>query len=284
MGPPVGPRRAMPIPAVFDTDEDGSWFTQRSSAVDDAAIVWGYSPLILACNTQLRRWQLTNVSKVNTLLLTDSELDKSFWNFAVEYSSFVRNRLPCRPHSKTRFEIVLGHRSDLSKMQIFGQRCSVLKNTTEMEGYCDANYENCEEARRSTTGYVFRFHGSLIAWQTKLQKPAAAFTTGTEYMALTNAAKEALYFRKILKDIGYGVQCINVYCDNQGIVNRTKNAFTVSRNKHTDIMYHFVRNGINRGELDFKYIHTKNQLADFLIKSLEPSKLQSILQKVGLIM
>eukprot|EP00963_Diacronema_lutheri_P004999 scaffold365_cov361-Pavlova_lutheri.AAC.3 len=69
-GAPVGPRRAMPIPAVFDTDEDRSRFTERSSAVDEAAIEWGYSPLILACNTQLRRWQPTNVSKVNTLLLT----------------------------------------------------------------------------------------------------------------------------------------------------------------------------------------------------------------------
>eukprot|EP00963_Diacronema_lutheri_P008108 scaffold697_cov287-Pavlova_lutheri.AAC.1 len=69
-GAPVGPRRAMPIPAVFDTDEEGSRFTQRSSAVDEAAIEWGYSPLILACNTQLRRWQPTNVSNVNALLLT----------------------------------------------------------------------------------------------------------------------------------------------------------------------------------------------------------------------
>eukprot|EP00963_Diacronema_lutheri_P010218 scaffold981_cov446-Pavlova_lutheri.AAC.1 len=60
----------MPIPAVFDTDEDQSRFTERSSAVDEAAIEWGYSPLILACNAQLRRWQPTNVSKVNTLLLT----------------------------------------------------------------------------------------------------------------------------------------------------------------------------------------------------------------------
>lgn len=169
-------------------------------------------------------------------------------------------------------------------MQTFGQRCSVLKNTTQMDGYCDANYGNREETRRSTTGYVFTFLGSLIAWQTKLQKMVAAFTTETEYMVLTNAAKEALYFTKILNDISYGVQYINVYCENQRTMNRTKNAFTVSRNKHIDIMYHFVCNRINCGELDFKYIHTKNQLVHFLTKSLEPSKLQSILPKVGLIM
>eukprot|EP00963_Diacronema_lutheri_P013295 scaffold2630_cov350-Pavlova_lutheri.AAC.1 len=37
--------------------------TERSSAVDDAAIEWGYSPLILARNTQLRRWQLLRLLK-----------------------------------------------------------------------------------------------------------------------------------------------------------------------------------------------------------------------------
>jgi len=65
----------MPIPVLFDTDEEGSRFTERSSAVDDAAIEWEYSPLILACNTQLQRWQPTNVPKVNTMLLTEIEWD-----------------------------------------------------------------------------------------------------------------------------------------------------------------------------------------------------------------
>eukprot|EP00963_Diacronema_lutheri_P010967 scaffold1283_cov364-Pavlova_lutheri.AAC.1 len=37
-GPPGGPRRAMPNPAVNETDEDRSRFTERSSAVDEAAI------------------------------------------------------------------------------------------------------------------------------------------------------------------------------------------------------------------------------------------------------
>jgi len=68
----------MPIPAVNDTDEERSRVNERSSTVDEAAIEWGYSPLILACNTQLRRWQPTNVSKVNTLLLTDSIFDVLF--------------------------------------------------------------------------------------------------------------------------------------------------------------------------------------------------------------
>ena len=152
-----------------------------------------------------------------------------------------------------------------------------------LEGYCDANYGGCEETRRSTTGYVFTMHGSLISWQTKLQKTVAVSTTEAEYMAAASAAKEALYLRKVLNDVGFGAQCITIHCDNQGAVNLTKNALTVSRTKHVDIAHHFVRNRVCRGELKFQYISTNEQLADFLTKALGPSKLQAALKTLGLL-
>ena len=152
-----------------------------------------------------------------------------------------------------------------------------------LDGYCDANYGGCEETRRSTTGYVFTLHGSLVSWQTKLQKTVAVSTTEAEYMAAASAAKEALYLRKVLNDIGFGAQCITIHCDNQGAVNLTKNALTVSRTKHVDIAHHFVRNRVSRGELKFQYINTNDQLADFLTKALGPSKLQAALKTLGLL-
>ena len=156
-------------------------------------------------------------------------------------------------------------------------------NQNLLEGYCDANYGSCEVTRRSTTGYLFTFSGSLISWQTKLQKTVATSTTEAEYMAAAAAAKEALYLRKILLDVGFGAKCITIHCDNQGAVNLTKNALTVSRTKHVDIAHHFVRNRVSRGELQIQYIHSSDQLADFLTKALGPTKLQTAIQKLALI-
>ena len=152
-----------------------------------------------------------------------------------------------------------------------------------IQGFCDANFANCEVSRRSTTGYVFTCYGSLVSWQTKLQTTVAVSTTEAEYMAASAAAKEALYLRKILNDVGFGPQQVTIYCDNQGAVNLTKNALTVSRTKHVDIAHHFVRNCVNRGELCFKYIQTEEQLADFLTKALGPSKLRSVLKRLALV-
>ena len=102
-------------------------------------------------------------------------------------------------------------------------------------------------------------------------------------MAAAAAAKEALYLRKILLDIGFGPNCITIHCDNQDAVNLTKNALTVSRTKHVDIAHHFVRNRVSRGELQFKYIHTSEQLADFLTKALGPTKLQLVLERLAVL-
>eukprot|EP00963_Diacronema_lutheri_P007732 scaffold663_cov341-Pavlova_lutheri.AAC.15 len=101
-------------------------------------------------------------------------------------------------------------------------------------------------------------------------------------MAAAAAAKEALYLRKVLQDLGFGSQCIEIYCDNQAAVNLTKNPLTVSRTKHVDTAHHFVRNRVSRGELDFDYIGTANQLADFLTKPLGPTKLSTVLNQIGL--
>ena len=102
-------------------------------------------------------------------------------------------------------------------------------------------------------------------------------------MAAASAAKEALYSRKVLNDVGFGAQCIAIHCDNQGAVNLTKNALTVFRTKHVDIAHHFVRNRVSQGALKFQYISTNEQLAGFLTKALGPSKLQAALKTLGLL-
>ena len=71
-------------------------------------------------------------------MLLDSGLEKCFWNFAVEYCAFVRNRLPCNSHGQTPFEAVFGQKPDVSKMHIFGESCYELKTPAEVTGKMDA--------------------------------------------------------------------------------------------------------------------------------------------------
>ena len=102
-------------------------------------------------DSEVRRWRPTNVhtkSLVTTILekvravLLDCGLDKCFWNFAVEYCAFVKNRLPCQPHGRTPFEVVFGQKPDVSNIHIFGETCYVLKTPAEITRKMDAKIKS----------------------------------------------------------------------------------------------------------------------------------------------
>ena len=53
--------------------------------------------------------------------------------------------------------------------------------------------------RRSTTGYVFTLSGGPVCWRSTLQSLVAMSTTEAEYMAVAEAAKEALWLKGLVK-------------------------------------------------------------------------------------
>lgn len=70
-----------------------------------------------------------------------------------------------------------------------------------LRGYCDSDYGGDYDNRRSITGYVFTIGGNTINWKSRQQKVVAISTTEAEYMALTDAVKEALWLRGFLKNL-----------------------------------------------------------------------------------
>ncbi|CAA7036370.1 unnamed protein product [Microthlaspi erraticum] len=68
----------------------------------------------------------------------------------------------------------------------------------EVKGYCDSDYAADLDRRRSITGYVFQTGGNTISWRSGLQHIVALSTTEAEYMALVEAAKEALWLKGIV--------------------------------------------------------------------------------------
>ncbi|KAK3012368.1 hypothetical protein RJ639_012260 [Escallonia herrerae] len=73
----------------------------------------------------------------------------------------------------------------------------------EVSGFVDFDYAGDLDSRRSTTGYVFTFYGGPICWKSVLQSTTALSTTEAEYMALTEAAKEALWLKGLVEELGF---------------------------------------------------------------------------------
>ena len=59
-------------------------------------------------------------------------------------------------------------------------------------GYVDSDYAGDLDKRRSTIGYVFTFSQAPVSWRSILQSTVALSTTEAEYMAMTEAMKEAI--------------------------------------------------------------------------------------------
>lgn len=61
-----------------------------------------------------------------------------------------------------------------------------------LQGYFETAHAD-NHNKRSTAGYVFFFYGSLVSWQSKVQKVVALSSTEAEYMAATEAGRELVW-------------------------------------------------------------------------------------------
>lgn len=68
-------------------------------------------------------------------------------------------------------------------------------------GYADAGWGGCLDTRRSTTGYHFKTFGGLVAWKSRRQPTVALSTAEAETMASADAAKQAVWLKRLLSDL-----------------------------------------------------------------------------------
>ena len=149
-----------------------------------------------------------------------------------------------------------------------------------LDAYTDADFAGDIDTRRSTTGYVFILNGGAISWSSRLQQTVAASTTEAEYMAAAFAIKEGLWLRKLFNDLDLELQ-ITINADNQSAIKLLKNPVFSMRSKHIDVIYHFARERVTRGEISFKYIRTDKMVADALTKPIPASKLKFCRDAMG---
>jgi len=97
----------------------------------------------------------------------------------------------------------------------------------ELLGYSDSDWGGDVESRKSTSGYVFQLANGPVSWSSKRQKTVALSFCEAEYMALTEATKEAVWMRGLLKELGLeGFDSVTIRMDNQGPIAwlRTQNS------------------------------------------------------------
>lgn len=144
-------------------------------------------------------------------------------------------------------------------------------------GFSDSDWGGDRDTRRSITAYIFLLVGGAISWMSRLQQTVALSSAEAEYMAVCEAAKEAIYLRRVLKSLGYEQEGPTIiYEDNQACIAMSENPVLHKRTKHIDMRYHFTRERVQSQEIKLRYVATQYQLADLLTKALNHERVASL--------
>ena len=125
-------------------------------------------------------------------------------------------------------------------------------------------------------------NGGCITRSSKRQASVSLSTTEAEFIAASEATKEAIWLRKLWYDIGH--ECENptiLNMDNQSSIKLTKHQEFHRRSKHIDVRYHFIREKVRENFIDPKYVNTHEQCADIITKALSYEKFAFLRKKLN---
>lgn len=152
--------------------------------------------------------------------------------------------------------------------------CIKYGESNDIVGYSDADFAGDLDTRKSTSGYIFLMNGGPVTWRSEKQKTIALSTTEAEFIASCEAAKEILWLKQFLSDLGElsNNNAISLNIDNQSAIQLIRNPVYHKRTKHIDVKYYFIREKVEKGLINICYVESNKQLADILTKPLSTQK------------
>ncbi|KAL0282075.1 UNVERIFIED_CONTAM: Retrovirus-related Pol polyprotein from transposon TNT 1-94 [Sesamum radiatum] len=102
---------------------------------------------------------------------------------------------------------------------------SVTSRYQACDGYSDASFQFDEDDAKSQTGFVFKLNGGVVAWKSSKQDTTTDSTTEAEYIAASKAAKEAVWMKNYIQELGVVpriAEPVVIFCDNNEAIAQAK--------------------------------------------------------------
>ncbi|THG94740.1 hypothetical protein EW145_g8084 [Phellinidium pouzarii] len=149
--------------------------------------------------------------------------------------------------------------------------------------FSDADHGGDEDNRRSTSGMVVKMGTGAISWASRLQTIVTLSTTEAEYISAVQSGQEIIWLRNLLSEFGYEFTGPpTLYVDNQSALAVARNPEHHGRMKHLDLRHYWLRDVVEAGDIDIKYLPTKSMPADIMTKALGRLKVVEMRGMLGL--
>ncbi|GAA5883512.1 hypothetical protein JCM1840_004243 [Sporobolomyces johnsonii] len=147
-----------------------------------------------------------------------------------------------------------------------------------LTAWSDADHGADKDTRRSVSSFVFGFgddslRSTAVSWLSRRQKSVSTSTLQAEYIGLSEASREALWLRQLLREMGYPTpRPTLIRGDNSGSLLLASHPTSHSRTKHIAIHYHFTRELVEDGTVVLQWVPTADMVADVFTKGLPKVK------------
>lgn len=152
--------------------------------------------------------------------------------------------------------------------------------------YSDADFAANRDDRTSLGGQLVLLGDSPIGWRTFKEKCVSLSTMEAEFIAMTEATKELMWYNNILGEC-YSNKILSnmptkatLYVDNQATIDFVRSPIENHRSKHIDVKLFFVRDLVSQEKFNLNFIRSKLNLADPFTRPLTKNDLMNFINVI----
>ena len=135
--------------------------------------------------------------------------------------------------------------------------------------YADASYAVHSDFKSHSAGIISLGMGPVFV-KSKKQRLNTISSTEAELVSISDILPQALWSRQWLIEQGYSIGPLTLHHDNTSAIHLAQNGPSNNeRTRHIAIRYYWVKDKIEVGEVEIKYLGTSAMVADFLSKPLQ---------------
>ena len=145
-------------------------------------------------------------------------------------------------------------------------------NPLKLSGASDSSFNDDPDTSRSTIGWGLWLGekcSGLIHWTSTVPKVVALSSTNAEIQAALGLARDVVWFRTLMDDLGYKQRGSTVmYQDNDPAIQQIQDVKGTAKSKHYLVKLRYIQELLHLGIIHMNPIDTKENIADLYTKPL----------------